>query len=93
MRTYDQNFKIEAVELAEKLGVTKASKELGIPNGTLATWQKNKKDGTFKGIKTPKMPLTLEQENRRLKQENKELRETNEILSKATAFFAKSQKK
>jgi transposase len=94
MRTYDYEFKLEAVRLAGKIGSTKASKELCIPTGTLDTWISNARKGLRRGAgASPKNALTLAEENKRLHQENKELRRTNEILSKATAFFAQSQKK
>lgn len=38
MRTYDLNFKQEAVKLANEIGRTKTSKELNIPSGTLDCW-------------------------------------------------------
>ena len=47
MRTYDVNFKLDAVALAEKIGTSKTAKELNIPDATLSTWVKNNKNGTF----------------------------------------------
>ena len=44
MRTYDVNFKLDAIDLAEKIGI---SKELNIPDATLSTWVKNNKNGTL----------------------------------------------
>jgi transposase len=94
MRTYDADFKIEAVKLANEVGKTKAAKELNIPSGTLDTWVYKAKNGTLAGAGTsPKAALSLAEENKRLKQENKELKRANGILSKAAAFFAQSQKK
>ena len=93
MRTYDINFREEAVRLSESLGTSKAARELGIPEATLYTWVSKSRKGTLKGSNGPPKAMNLAEENRRLKQEVKELREVNEILSKATAFFAKGQKK
>ena len=94
MRTYDAQFRLEAVKLAEELGNSKAANELGIPIGTLDTWVYKSKKGTLPGAPTPpKVALSLAEENKRLLQENRELKRTNEILSKAAAFFASSQKK
>jgi transposase len=94
MRTYDNEFRIEAVKLAKEIGSTKASKELDVPIGTLDTWVRRSKEGLLKGVgASPKNALTLAEENKRLQQENRELKQTNEILRKATSFFAQSQKK
>lgn len=93
MRTYDLTFKQEAVKLADAIGRTKAAKELNIPAGTLDTWIQKTKKGVLTGKSaTPKNALSLADENKQLRQENKELKRVNEILSKATAFFAQSQK-
>ena len=94
MRSYDMDFKIEAVKLALELGTTKAAKELGIPQGTLDTWVSKSKNGELSvGATTPKKALSLADEVKRLQQENRELKRTNEILRKASAFFAASQRK
>jgi transposase-like protein len=47
MGAYDAAFKNEAVKLAEEIGLTKAAKELNIPQTTLNTWLRKAKDGTF----------------------------------------------
>jgi transposase len=94
MRTYNAEFRIEAVKLANEIGSTKAAKELNIPSGTLDTWIHKAKNGLLKGSgASPKSALTLAEENKRLLQEIRELKRSNEILSKAAAFFAASQKK
>jgi transposase-like protein len=41
MRAYDATFKNEAVKLAEEIWLTKAAKELNIPQTTLNTWLRN----------------------------------------------------
>ena len=93
MRTYDLNFKQEAVKLANEIGRTKAGKELNIPSGTLDSWIAKTKTGVLTGKpSTPHNALSLAEEIKRLRQEIKELKRVNEILSKATAFFAQSQK-
>ena len=93
MRTYDLNFKQEAVKLSNEIGRTKAAKELNIPSGTLDTWLNKAKVGVLTGKSTsPENALSLAAENKKLRQENNELKRVNEILSKATAFFAQSQK-
>ena len=37
-RTYDNEYKAQAVKLAQKVGGAKAAKELGIPDGTIYCW-------------------------------------------------------
>jgi transposase len=94
MRSYDSDFKVDAVRLANEIGITKASTELKIPSGTLDTWVRKAKEGLLKGTGTsPKSAISLAEEVKRLKQENRELKRANEILSKAAAFFALGQKK
>jgi transposase len=94
MRTYDQDYRIDAVKLAKEIGNTKAAKELNMPIGTLDTWVSKAKNGTLAGNGTPpKSAISLAEENKRLAQENRELKRANEILSKAAAFFAANQKK
>jgi hypothetical protein len=46
-RKYDQEYKIQAVKLAKEIGGAKAAKELGIPEGTIHTWLKAVRAGTF----------------------------------------------
>jgi transposase len=92
--TYDATFKNEAVKLAEEIGLTKAAKELNIPQTTLNTWLRKAKDGTLpRASNSPNQGLNLAVEVKRLQQEVRELKRTNEILSKAAAFFAQSRKK
>ena len=46
-KTYDSEFKAQAVKLAQEIGGHKAAKELGIPKGTMHTWIKAFKEGRF----------------------------------------------
>ena len=39
-KTYTTEFKKDAVELSNELGLSKASKELGIPTSTIGSWKK-----------------------------------------------------
>ena len=88
MRTYDANFRLEAVKLAGEIGNTKAAKELNVPVGTLDTWVHKAKNGQLRGAgANPRSALTLAEEVKKLKQENRELKRANEILSKAAALF------
>ena len=102
-RQYDTEFKEAAVKLSEKLGVTDAARELGMPDTTLYGWVRAHRNGTLPiaGEATePEAANRLADEVSRLKAENRELtrqlaeeREIVEILGKTTRFFAVSRKK
>ena len=44
-KSYDNEFKAQAVKLAQEIGGHKAANELGIPKGTMYTWIKVFKEG------------------------------------------------
>lgn len=96
MRTYDRQFKEEAVRLAKEIGSRKAAEQLGIPFYTLIDWRSARGqhgDKAYVGsghsyADTNKSPRELE-----LERENAELRRANDILKDALGFFAKDRKK
>ena len=102
-KTYDNDFKAQAVKLAQEIGGHKAASELGIPKGTIYTWIKTFKEGHLsanEAVHTPKNALSLNDEliepRKRVKEQDKEircLREENEFLEEASAFFAASRRK
>jgi len=102
-RAYDKEYKQEAVRLGQKVGVTAAARELGIPENTLYGWMRKNKQGELAvpGIATsPQTANALADEVAQLKGEIRELRrklaeeeEINEILDKAARFFALGQRK
>ena len=102
-RTYEKEYKIEAVKLAREIGGAKASKELGVPEGTIYTWLKAAQSGRLdagEGAHTPSSAMSLAEEitalRKQVKAQEKEirrLRETNEFLEEASAFFAASRRK
>lgn len=99
-RKYDQEYKVQAVKLARKVGTKKAAEELGIPSNTLSGWIHNAKIGRLdlgRGEQAPQTGLTLAAENEELRKQLKErekevkrLKEENEFLKDASAFFAAS---
>jgi len=103
MRSYEEEFKKNAVTLAQDIGLTKAVNELGIPSTTLNNWIRKYKKGEMDlgpGTQKPKTALTLAEEVKELrqtvKQQEMELREkerTIDILKEASIFFAQSRKK
>ena len=101
-RTYEPEYKKEAVKLAKEVGAKKASEELKIPYGTLYDWIKKERKGTLEiwNVKTPSEAMSLAEEIQKLRKENqkqakeiKRLTEMNEFLEEASAFFAARRQK
>jgi len=101
-RQYDYEYKIQALKLADEIGVVKACKELDIPDGTMYTWMRQAKNGELDtgGTPKPQKALKLASVNQELTRRNKqleaEIREKDrviECLKEATAFFAASRKR
>ena len=102
-KSYDQEFKSQAVKLAQEIGGHKAATELGIPSGTLYTWIKAFKEGRLvakEATHTPGNALTLNEElielRKHIREQDKDIRrlkEENEFLEEASAFFAASRRK
>lgn len=102
-KTYDQEFKSQAVKLAHEIGGHKAADELGIPSGTIYAWVKAFKEGRLdarQAVHTPTNALSLNEElielRKHVKEQDKEIRrlkEENEFLEEASAFFAASRRK
>lgn len=88
-RRYSEDFKREAIDLAEKIGISKASKELGISYATLKSWiSRQMPKGSDKNAPTYEELL---KENRRLSKEMEYLEKINSVLKKSTAIFSKSE--
>lgn len=87
-KSYTPQFKEQALELAEKLGVPKAAQDLNIAEPMLYSWRaKRKQTGqTFEVQKLQQAEMA------HLKRENARLEEENAFLKKAAAYFAKQPK-
>jgi transposase len=89
-RTYDSEFKREALRLLETSGKSAAQieRELGIGQGCLSRWKREQAkndENAFPGHGR----LTSEQERlRQLERENEILRQQRDILKKAVAIFS-----
>lgn len=102
-RKYDTQYKIQAVKLAADIGLTNASREIGVSTSTINGWIKASKEGRLdlgEGSHTPAEAMTINEEVRMLrntvKAQSKEIRrlkEENEFLEEASAFFAASRRK
>ena len=84
-KIYSEEFKKEALKLAEKIGVSKAAKQLSLRDSQLYTWRKSHQQNALPSEREN----TLAVENAKLK---RLLAEELEILKKAATYFAKNQK-
>ncbi len=90
-RRYTDEFRMEAVRLAQEVGVTEAARRLDMPVTSIQNWMKS-------GVVDTRTPgngkkVTPEQaELSQLRRENASLKLDNEILRKAAAYFAKGSR-
>ncbi len=96
-RQYTDEFRVEAVRLAESIGGNKAAKRLGIPDSSLWNWLQLSRAGKLKvtdGMAVPvKRSLAeAEAENARLRRELASTKLDLEIVKKAAAYFAKESR-
>ena len=73
-RQYTDEFKIEAVRLAESIGGNQAAKRLGMPESSLHNWVRLKRAGKLRALNGAAVPAKrpvseLEAENARLRRE------------------------
>ena len=95
-RSYTEEFKMEAVALAEKQEkpISQVAKDLGLNESMLRRWIAQSKgasglQATGAGVKAfPGNGRARDAELARLRKENKSLRNANEILKKAAVIFA-----
>lgn len=91
--TYSDEFKTEAVEMANRDGFPKAGKELGVHPTTIRNWSK-KQQGPNSKVNLSSKVKTYEELEKELKKAQKELgylREINKVLKKSTAIFSADQ--
>ena len=81
-------YKKEAVKLADTVGVTAAAKQLGIHATQIYNWRGKLR---VKESRT-EAEVRLMDENARLTRELAEKKQENDFLKKASAYFAKHQK-
>ena len=87
-KQYTKEFKLEAVKLAEKIGVPQAAEDLGVFPNLLYRWRKAAQKEGVEAFRGHGKLTERDEELRKLRQENKVLKQEREILKKATAFFA-----
>lgn len=91
-RRYTDDFKAQAVALAESIGPAKAARQLDMSSKTLANWLSAARAGQRLSSPARKPVGEVESELARLRAENATLKMEREILKKAAAFFAKESK-
>ena len=93
-RSYDADFKREAVRLADAEDVTdhQVERDLGIYQGAIGSWRKKLKADPVEAFPGKGHQKPFEEENRRLRRDLKIAREERDILKKAVAIFSKTPK-
>lgn len=91
-RLYTDEFKAQAIALAESTGRSQAARQLNMSVKTLDNWLVESRAGRPLSSAQRKPVGELESELARLRAENATLKMEREILKKATAFFAKESK-
>lgn len=81
-------YRKEAVKLADTVGAAEAAKQLGIQTSQIYSWR-----GKLRVKETrTEAEIRLMDENARLTRELAEKKQENDFLKKASAYFAKHQK-
>ncbi|MFT5174340.1 MAG: transposase [Gammaproteobacteria bacterium] len=93
-RQYTDEFKVEAMRLAESIGASQAAKTLGIPDSSMWNWLRLQRAGKLKAMRTTRGQTKpgvrdLEVENERLRRELANAKMDFDIVKKAAAFLAK----
>ena len=83
-KTYTQEFKREAVRLAQTSGkpITQVARELGISDASIHHWRKELAEHGSEAFPGSGHQTALEEENRRLKRELERTRQERDILKK-----------
>jgi len=87
-KLHTTEFKQEAVQLANKIGVSAAAKQLGIYGSQIYDWRSK----VQKKATTSQREAALATEVAKLKRQLAEQEEDLAILKKAATYFAKNQK-
>ena len=96
-RRYTDEFKAEAVRLAESVGGAETAKRLGVPDGSLRNWMERSRGGKLElaersSVAVKRTLAEVEAENVRLRRELESTQLDLEIVKKAAAYFAKESR-
>jgi len=93
-RTFTQEFKIQAIELAEQIGSNiQAAERLGIAPDRIRVWKRTIGRSKQKDPRTVAQAMSDVEEIKRLKKQVSDLEKTNYILKRAAAFFSQDHLK
>lgn len=87
-KRHSQQYKAEALALAERVGVPAAAKQLGLHESQLYSWRVKNRLNQERSVVEERLAL----ENVRLKRQLAEQAEELAIVKKAAAYFAKNLK-
>ena len=92
-KTYTQEFKREAVRLAQssRKPIAQVTRELGISDTRVHQWRKELAEHGPEAFSGSGHQTALEEENRRLKRELERTRQERDILKKTVSIFSHSQ--
>ena len=86
-KQYENEYKVQAVKLAKKIGAVKAANELQIPVNTLYGWIRKARIGSLDigcdigcGERSPEESLNISEENQQLRKRIKALEKENKRL-------------
>jgi transposase len=85
--SFTLEFKAEAVELANRIGISKAAKELGVTTESIRRWK-----GEL-GPADPETDAAKDKEIARLRKELEYHKKINEVLKKSHGIFAQDHLK
>jgi len=99
-RQYTEEFKVEAVRLADSIGGNAAAKRLGVPQSTVTNWVRTRKSEQQGSVPSApestlmaRRPVSeLEAENARLRKELVNAKLDLEIVKKAAAYFVRESR-
>ena len=89
-KQYENEYKVQAVKLAKKMGAVKAANKLQIPVNTLYGWIRKVKIGSLDigcGERSPEESQNIAEENQQLKKRVKALEKENKRLSEINEFL------
>ncbi|MFI1301498.1 transposase [Streptomyces noursei] len=89
-KKYDAEFRAGAVRIVRETGkpVAQVARDLGINEGTLATWISREKEATWAGLDPDERA-----ELARLRKENHELRRERDVLKRSVVLWVKESTK
>ena len=89
-KQYENEYKVQAVKLAKKIGAVKAANELQMSVNTLYGWIRKAKIGSLDigcGERSPEESLNIAEENQQLRKRIKALEKENKRLSEINKFL------